>query len=280
MKRVIILILCAALSINLCGCGKGKQVEAAEAAIEAIGDVTLESGEVIEAARTAYDALKPRQQEKVENYAVLTDAEAVFRTESAIDAIGEVTIDSGDAIEEARNAYDALTPEQREAVISFDILTTAEEEFELAELYEKNRITQFNTVRYSVPSFDKLSELFNGAAVDELYNSDNDVWSAYFYLNFLLAIAETVEIDGIIDVVYIVKSDDESHIDFYSQYSEHILCIRWWLEEGSIEYGTAETSLSLDEYIQMLERAGAIHEYHQIDSYGYQLALTYIVNSR
>ena len=78
MKRAIILILCIAMSINLCGCGKGKQVEAAEAAIEAIGDVTLKSGEAIEAAKTAFDALKPEQQEKVENYTVLTDAEEEY----------------------------------------------------------------------------------------------------------------------------------------------------------------------------------------------------------
>ena len=83
MKRAIILILCIAMSINLCGCVKGKQVEAVEAAIEAIGDVTLKSGEAIEAAKTAFDALKPEQQEKVENYTVLTDAETVFGTERA-----------------------------------------------------------------------------------------------------------------------------------------------------------------------------------------------------
>lgn len=46
--------------------------------IDAIGEVTLDSEAVIQAAREAYDALTPAQQALVTNYAVLTNAEAML----------------------------------------------------------------------------------------------------------------------------------------------------------------------------------------------------------
>ena len=108
--------------------------------IDAIGEVTLESGDAIKAARAAYDALTDTQTELVKNYEKLTaaeeaytalvDAAAAKAVDDLIDAIGEVTADSGDAIKAARAAYDALTDTQKELVKNYEKLLAAEELYE------------------------------------------------------------------------------------------------------------------------------------------------------
>ena len=114
--------------------------KAVEDLIDAIGEVTLESGDAIKAARAAYDALTDTQKELVKNYEELTaaeeaytnlvDAAAAKAVDDLIDAIGEVTADSGDAIKAARAAYDALTDTQKELVKNYEKLLAAEELYE------------------------------------------------------------------------------------------------------------------------------------------------------
>ena len=109
------------------------------ALIDVIGEVTLDSETAIETARAAYDALTDAQKAQVGNYDVLTAAEAALAElkEAAairqaidwIDAIGEVTLNSGDAIQAAREAYDALTDEQQEKVTNYEVLKAAEQNY-------------------------------------------------------------------------------------------------------------------------------------------------------
>lgn len=118
--------------------GDAKAIADAEAAIDAIGDnVTLDSEDVIKAARAAYDGLSDENKAKVSNYTKLTEAEATLAqlkadqeaaasVDQKIDAIGKVTLDSKKAIEEARAAYDALTDVQKQQVTKLDTLTAAE----------------------------------------------------------------------------------------------------------------------------------------------------------
>ena len=101
--------------------------------IDAIGEVTLASEEAITAARAAYEALTETQKEQVTNYNVLTAAEARLAdlkaakaVDDMIDAIGEVTLASEEAITAARAAYGALTEAQQAEVKSYDKLTAAE----------------------------------------------------------------------------------------------------------------------------------------------------------
>ena len=112
--------------------------EAVVEKIEAIGEVTQESEEAIAAARTAYDALTEDQKKLVTNADTLTAAEATLTTLKAdkaaaeavvekIDAIGEVTLESEEAIQKAREVYDALTEEQQKLVTNIQILTDAED---------------------------------------------------------------------------------------------------------------------------------------------------------
>ena len=101
--------------------------------INAIGTVTPDSGDAIAAARSAYDALTDSQKAEVNNYDTLlaaearyTDVVAIDGVEKAIDAIGEVTLTSGDAIAAARAAYDALTDSQKAEVSNYNTLLAAE----------------------------------------------------------------------------------------------------------------------------------------------------------
>lgn len=58
------------------------------------------------------------------------DDPAVVAVKELIDAIGEVTLESGDAIKAARAAYDALTDTQKELVKNYEKLLAAEELYE------------------------------------------------------------------------------------------------------------------------------------------------------
>ena len=101
-----------------------------EEVIAATGKVELteESKAKIDAARNAYDKLTDAQKKLVSNYDVLTAAEEEYQKlldqkkadEAAAKAVDEavaklapVTLESGKALEEARKAFDALTPEQK-----------------------------------------------------------------------------------------------------------------------------------------------------------------------
>ncbi len=130
----------AMLTIHVLKAPDDPAVAAVKELIDAIGEVTLESGDAIKAARAAYDALTDTQKELVKNYEKLTaaeeaytalvDAAAAKAVDDLIDAIGEVTADSGDAIKAARAAYDALTDTQKELVKNYEKLLAAEELYE------------------------------------------------------------------------------------------------------------------------------------------------------
>lgn len=120
------------------------------AAIGPIDEITLESAKQIQKARAGYDALNKYAQYIVEcaesvNYYTLLDAEAKLKelqdaaaeqeridkaaaaaVDSLIDEIGDVTLDSKQAIETARAAYDNLTPPQKTYVTKLNTLTAAE----------------------------------------------------------------------------------------------------------------------------------------------------------
>ena len=130
----------AMLTIHVLMAPDDPAVVAVKELIDAIGEVTLDSGDAIDAARTAYDKLPEAKKVLVDNYEKLTaaeeaytalvDAAAAKAVDDLIDAIGEVTADSGDAIKAARAAYDALTDTQKELVKNYEKLLAAEELYE------------------------------------------------------------------------------------------------------------------------------------------------------
>ncbi|MCM1114463.1 MAG: DUF4430 domain-containing protein [Clostridium sp.] len=116
-----------------------------ERLIDAIGTVTLDSVDAIQTARDAYDMLTDEQKFGVSNKDVLVDAEAAYNkllaekpeqdkaaaqaVEKLIDEIGTVSLTSKDAILSARNAYNALTNDQKNLVSNLSVLENAEETF-------------------------------------------------------------------------------------------------------------------------------------------------------
>ena len=107
-------------------------VEATIKAINEIGEVTLDSKAKIEKAESLYNALSDDLKAKVTNAATLTAARAAYNdlvsvdnVIKAIDAIGEVTKDSQEAIENAESLYNALSDELKAKVTNYDVLEAA-----------------------------------------------------------------------------------------------------------------------------------------------------------
>ena len=122
---------------------------AVDSLIDEIGDVTLDSKQAIETARAAYDNLTPTQKTYVTKLNTLTAAEAAYKNlvdkkaaddvMEKINEIGKVTLESKTAIEAARAAYNALTPDQKLLVKNYDVLTAAEAELARLEAEAKDK---------------------------------------------------------------------------------------------------------------------------------------------
>ena len=107
------------------------QAAEVEAAISAIGTVTLESADAIKSARSLYDGSSAEVQALVENAADLDAAEAeltslqVEEVTGMIDAIGTVSLESADAIDAAQALYDSLPAETQAQVANAAVLESA-----------------------------------------------------------------------------------------------------------------------------------------------------------
>ena len=121
--------------------------------IDQIGAVTKDSEGSIYLARIIYDNLEEEQKKLVTNYDALVKAEQEFseleqqlataeskeqkdqllvdQVEKAIRWIGDVALESASDIQNARNAYDALTTEQKQKVSNYDVLVQAEQAYEM-----------------------------------------------------------------------------------------------------------------------------------------------------
>lgn len=79
MKRIISLLLVIVMCLSLCACGKSKAAKAAEAAIAAIGEVTVDSGDAIANAEKLYNILTDAEKADVENRLVLVEAQEAYK---------------------------------------------------------------------------------------------------------------------------------------------------------------------------------------------------------
>ena len=139
-------------------------VQEAENAIDAIGSVTLDSGDAIRAARAAYDAVpeEAREQDAFSEAALSAaeqtfDALAIQATTDAINAIGDVTLDSGEAIRAARELYDGFSGAIQSQVANRDVLVRDEEQFSALRVQHVNDlITDIGEVTLS--SEDRIRE--------------------------------------------------------------------------------------------------------------------------
>lgn len=74
MRKIIAIIISLCLVISLSACGKSDSVLAAEKAISEIGEVSLESADVILHAQEICDQLSEKERAKVSNLQKLDDA--------------------------------------------------------------------------------------------------------------------------------------------------------------------------------------------------------------
>lgn len=136
MKKWIALFLAVLMCLALAACGKSDAAKAADEAIAAIGEVTADSEESIVAAETAVAALSEDDVKSLDNMDTLTKARADYdalvfqaqaaQVDSAIAAIGSVTLDSQTAISDARALYDGSAPEVQAYVTGLETLESAE----------------------------------------------------------------------------------------------------------------------------------------------------------
>lgn len=112
------------------------KVAEVEAVIDGIGTVTRDSQDVITAAREVFENSEAAVRDGVSNLGVLEAAEAAYKdllvkeVEDVIAAIGTVTLDSGDAITAAREAFENSEAEIRASVSNLGVLEAAEAEIE------------------------------------------------------------------------------------------------------------------------------------------------------
>lgn len=122
------------------------QVETEIQALPGVDEMTLENAAAVETAQAHYDALTETQKALVSEEAknklqeaagrieelktAAADQEAAGAVMDLINAIGTVTLDSQEAIDTARTAYDALTDTQKGYVSNYETLTAAEARLE------------------------------------------------------------------------------------------------------------------------------------------------------
>lgn len=120
MKRsVLTTLMIVIISMSICACGKSEAVVNTEQLINNIGEVTLDSEEVIVMAEDSYSQLSASDANKVDNYNLLL---------------------------EARNTYDRLLTEWNSEIDSK--ISEAESEYELAELSIEARDLEGATSHY------------------------------------------------------------------------------------------------------------------------------------
>ena len=134
LPLLLSLLLCCAL---LVGCQSSAVKTVNDLASQL--DVTDPDRDLVEQIREGYEALTPEEKEKIQNLDILAEAEdrlAALDMDAMIQGLGNITLDSADAVAAARAAYDQLDPQIRQYVTDLDILTAAEETVRRLELEE------------------------------------------------------------------------------------------------------------------------------------------------
>lgn len=130
------------------------EVETIEKLIEDIGEVTFDSKNTVEAARAGYEALDDELKKAVSNYDKLISAENavsaieadIEKAEEKITAIGNVTLEKEDAINSAREAFNALPEQSQGGVKNAKVLTKAEESLKQLKNEIENVISMIDNI--------------------------------------------------------------------------------------------------------------------------------------
>lgn len=129
MKRAVSVILALVMILSLTACGKSEAAKAADAKIDAIGEVTLDSGTAIANAENAVKALSEEDLNALSGRSKLEKARDTYDAlvlMDMIDNMGEITEDSGKVIEDIRSKYSSASENARSAVTNYSIFEAAE----------------------------------------------------------------------------------------------------------------------------------------------------------
>ena len=108
MKKAIAVLLMVIMTLSLAACGKSQAVKDAEAAITAIGEVTLDSASAITNAEKLYNGLSEKDAKAVENYSELTAAKEKYNSlvyDAAIGNMGNYDFDKAISLLESIPSY-------------------------------------------------------------------------------------------------------------------------------------------------------------------------------
>ena len=162
-------------------------VEDAIAKIDAIGTITIESSDSIEAAKEAYDKLSDELKARVTNADVLTEADAVYTATliqdciDKIDAIGEVTLDSEDQINTASETYNNLPEDLKSEVSNYSELVASVAAYE--ELVEAEKLKEMTLSKGDTVTNDTFSITYKGSSVTDKILPNNTSGSySYYYI--------------------------------------------------------------------------------------------------
>ena len=201
MKRLLTVILALALILSLTACGKSKEAQAVDDQIAAIGTVSLDSEAAIKAAEAALKALEPKAAEQVENVAVLEAARAELnilttaaKVEETIKALGTVTLDSENAVAEARKLFNESSAEVQAKVANAADLTAAEQRIvELKEQASQQRADAVAALIDAIGTVTLDSEAAIKVAQDAYDGLDKTDAAKVANANVLKAAADTLK---------------------------------------------------------------------------------------
>ncbi len=264
MKRAIVCICLAVLLISLLSaCGMGA-VKETEAAIDAIGTVSLDSAEAIANARALYDALKENKKEKVVNYKLLEIAEGSLRdlqiqhVESLIEVIGTDMAVDQKAVKAARKAFDALDADMQSQVQNLDTLLEAEKKVEMLKHISDYAISNYQRIGT------RRAKVFNESALG-WYGLEDKCATAYICFTLQGDEEHTIDINKIGFDVYACVNKSYDRFDIYDKTKDgKVMCIQYWPSKDRAQVGTIETELSMQEYMDLLVAGGVVSSYKKI----------------
>lgn len=168
MKKIVSVLLLLFLCFSLCACGKSQNIIAAENAVKAVGNVTLDSASAIEQAEKAISALSDEEKKKFKSgaefeeikkqYNKLTEEEKVKLAVEKINLIGDVTLESATAIDEADKAYQSISEEFRAEVTNVNELNNAKSSLRKLRTEEKDRVIAEKTPMFNI-NYDKVQDI-------------------------------------------------------------------------------------------------------------------------
>lgn len=267
MKRAMAILLLLCIVLSFCGCIKSKAVLATETAIESIGDVTIDSGDDIAEAEEMFYSLSRKEQDSVEGYYKLEKARKSYNklcvdaAEKNISNIGEVTIDSGIKIADARAFYDSLDSDLKADVRNYDKLEAAEKLYDKALLVDSILIKNYEQISNTV-----LSELVSIRTAYEWYYSTY-LAAVLYALTTTYATSNKIISTNDVDLgnSYVAICRSDNRVDIYFRCGDNMIYgMQCWPSRGYVQAGTVESNMLITEYVDLLSEGNIIDEYTHI----------------